>query len=200
MTQAPDSLRAVLDSVFAGPAYQWAERPDPLAVLRGWFADLSRWLFELRETHPFGFRLFQAGVVLLLIAILLHAAWVLARTIRPSPKEAGDRGAPALRRDRQWYRAEADRLAAQGRYVEAMQADFLALALALDGARRVRFHPAKTPREYVQEAALAPEERVRFADLVRILYGYAFARWPCGPAEFTAWRERLAMEPHAAAH
>ncbi|MGQ0703625.1 MAG: DUF4129 domain-containing protein [Gemmatimonadales bacterium] len=197
---AQDSLRAVLDSVFADPAYQWVERADPLAVLRRWFSELSRWLFELRETHPLGFRLFMAGMVVLLVAILVHAAWVLVRTIRPAPRD-GEGAAPvALRRSPAWYRAEADRLAGAGRFAEAMQADFLALVLVLEGVRRVRFHPAKTPREYAQEAELAPAARVRLADLVRTLYGYAFARWPCGPAEFAAWRARLLTEQDAAPH
>jgi hypothetical protein len=71
-----------------------------------------------------------------------------------------------------------------------MQADFLALVLALEAADLLRFHPAKTPAEYSRESRLAPSARVEFRELVRTLYGYAFARWPCGPGDFASWRTR----------
>jgi hypothetical protein len=105
----------------------------------------------------------------------------------------------AVRRGREWYRREADRLAAQGRYAEAIQSDFLALVLALDGLRLLKFHPSKTPAEYGMEARLAGGAREEFRELVRRLYGYAFARRPCGPAEFAEWRARAAPERYASA-
>ncbi len=196
-----DSLRAVLDSVFAGPPYRWVERPDPLAVVRKWFVEVSRWLAELRDNNPIGFRVLLAALVALLVVILIHAGWVLVRTIRPATGKAGPPAPAIVRRDRAWYLREADRLAADGRFVEAMQVDFLALVLALDASRALRFHPAKTPREYLNEPALPAEERTRLRGLVSTLYGHAFARWPCGPGEFAAWRKRLgldAVENHAA--
>ena len=195
-----DSLRLVLDSVFASPAYRWVERPDPFAAIRRWLGEFEHWLGTLRETHPIGFRLFVAGLVVVLIATLVHALWVLVRTVRPTgegtllPQDA------SRRRDRAWYLGEADRLASESRFVEAMQADFLALVLALDSAEVVRFHPAKTPREYAMEARLPAEARAGLGELVRALYGYAFARWPCGPQEFAAWRSQVAVEHLATPH
>ena len=195
-----DSLRAVLDSVFAAPAYRWVERPDPFAVVRRWLGEVSRWLFELWETHPIGFRLFVAALVIVLVAILVHAAWVLVHTVRSVPEDRGPAADSGPRRDRTWYAGEADRLAGEGRFGEAMQADFLALVLALDAANVVRFHPAKTPREYASEPRLSRDARAELRDLVRALYGYAFGRWPCGPGEFAAWRQRIAPERYAASH
>jgi hypothetical protein len=90
-----------------------------------------------------------------------------------------------------WYRAEADRLAGAGKYREAIQADFTALILALDSRRLVRFHPSKTPGEYVAE-------RSDLGGVVRALYAYLFARAPCGPAEFGAWRDLTRAVDHAA--
>ncbi len=55
--QHPDSLRAVLDSVFAAPAYRWVERPDPLAAIRHAWAAFKHWLFLSQEAHPLGYRL-----------------------------------------------------------------------------------------------------------------------------------------------
>jgi hypothetical protein len=46
---------------------------------------------------------------------------------------------------------------------------------------------------------LAPPGREAFRELVRALYGYAFARWPCGAAEFDRWRQWAAPERYAGA-
>jgi uncharacterized protein DUF4129 len=195
-----DSLRAVLDSVFAGADYRWVERPRPLAFLTRWLEELQSRLLALREVHPLGFRLFLAGLTIVLVAILVHAGWVLFHTVRAGSSPGEPSRGPALRRDRAWYRREADRLAAQGRYVEAVQADFLALVLALDSFELLRFHPGKTPAEYGRESRLTPAAGEEFRDLVRTLYGYAFAGRPCGADEFASWRARSGPERYARAH
>ena len=196
-----DSLRAVLDSVFAAPDYQWVEASPPwYAFLLRWLELANRWLLELRESHPLGFMLFLAGLVIILVVILVHAAWILTHTMRGDPGRVRPGDSAGSRRDRAWYRQEADRLAAEGRFVEAIQADFLALVLALDGAGVVRFHPGKTPAEYVRESRLAPAARQELRDLVGTLYGYAFARRPCGAREFERWRQDAQPERYAAAH
>lgn len=199
MRQA-DSLRAVLDSVFAAPEYRWVERPQSYALLRRWLRMAQQWLFDLRESHPDAFRWLLAGMVLLLVATFAHATWVLLRTIRPGgPRASGPPAEPVIRRDQAWHRKEADRLAAEGQYARAMQHDFLSLVLALDAAALVRFHPSKTPGEYAREARLAPSLRPEFRALVNMLYAYLFARRPCGPGEFAEWRALAAPERYAAA-
>ena len=197
---AADSLRAVLDTVFASRDYRWQERPDPVSVFSRWMVALQRWLVELSEAHPLAFRWFLIGLLVLVLAIFAHAVWIFVRTVR-SGALAGEGLPPGAsqRRDREWYRREADRLAAQGRYAEAVQADFLALVLAMDGLRLLKFHPSKTPAEYGMEARLAGEAREEFRELVRRLYGYAFARRPCGATEFEEWRARAAPERYAPA-
>jgi hypothetical protein len=194
-----DSLRAVLDSVFAGPDYQWVERPQPLSFLNRWLEGLLRWMLALREAHPVGFRLLLAALVVLLVVIVVHAGWVLFHTLRSAETAETTAGPAPLRRDQAWYRQEADRLAAVGRYPEAMQADFLGLVLGLERFDLLRFHPAKTPAEYSRESRLAPGAREDFLELVRLLYGYAFARWPCGARDFALWRERAMLERYAGA-
>ena len=196
---SPDSLRVVLDSVFADPAYRWVERPEPMAQFQGWLTRLEQWLATLRDHNPLGFKIFLAALIIVLVAILVHAGWVLIRTVRPRARDMGPVAAPVLRRDRDWYRREAERLAGAGRFAEAMQADFLALILSLDAAQLVRFHPSKTPLEYAREARLDPGLRAELHDLVGSLYQYLFARRTCGPAEYVDWRNRVAKD-HAAAH
>lgn len=197
--QQADSLRAVLDSVFAAPAYRWQEHPDPLAFLGRWLAAAREWLEALRATHPVIFRAVVVGLLVLALATLVHAAWVFAATLRASRQAVAAPAAAGERRDRAWHQREAERLAGMGRYAEAVQQEFLALVLALDARALLRFHPSKTPAEYGREARLAPEARGEFLDLVRGVYGFAFARIPCGPDEWEAWRARALPERYAPA-
>ncbi len=200
MKQAADSLRAVLDTVFAGRDYRWQVRTDPVSVFTRWMQALQRWLFGLHEAHPLAFRWFMIGLLVAVLAIFAHTAWIFLRAVRSGARVGEELPFGASRRrDRDWYRREADRLAAQGRYAEAIQADFLALVLALDGLRLLKFHPSKTPAEYGMEAQLAGAPREEFRELVRRLYGYAFARQPCGPAEFAEWRAQATPERYAPA-
>ena len=200
MTAPADSLRALLDSVFASPDYRWTEQPSPLGFLTRWLDGLQRWLLALREAHPTAFRLLLALLLVVLVAILVHAGWILFHTVRGAGRASLPAPAVGPRRDAVWYREEADRLAAQGRYAEAMQTDFLGLVRALDRFELLRFHPGKTPAEYGREARLAPAALQEFRELVRTLYGYAFARWPCGPEDFARWRLLSKPDRYAAAH
>ena len=195
-----DSLRAVLDSVFAAPAYQWREASDPLGFLRTWWDTAVDWLDRLQQQHPTGFLLFTWGAALALLAIAAHAALVVLRTVRHRRTAAEpERGlVTTVRRDAAWYAAERDRLAAAGRFAAALRVDFLRLVLELDQRRVLRFDPSKTPNEYAGEAALPGPARGEFRRLVLDLYRYVFAGDPCGPEQFLEWRRRAVLERYAA--
>lgn len=195
-----DSLRAVLDSVFTARPYQWVEPANPFAFLGRWWQALTGWLRALEQSHPQLFWVLFWVLIALLAAIFLHAGWVMLQTLRAAraPADGGPVVAPTVRGPA-WYREEARRLAGAGRYAEAMQADFLALVLDLDARRVVRFHPSKTPNEYTYEADLAGPGAEAFRGLVRRLYGYAFAGWPCGAEEYHAWRAAATAEQYAPA-
>lgn len=200
MTAPADSLRAILDSVFAAPDYRWTEQPSPLGFLTRWLQGLQRWLLALREAHPGAFRLVLALLLVALIAILVHAGWILFHTVRGGSGARPSGAVSAPRRDAAWYRQEADRLAGLGRFAEAMQIDFLGLVRALDRLELLRFHPAKTPAEYSREAKLDPAAQQEFRELVRTLYGYAFAGWSSGPDDFALWRRHSDPDRYAPAH
>jgi hypothetical protein len=197
-----DSLRAVLDSVFADPNYRWTHRPHPLAFLGRWWDALQRWLSGLQQNQPAVYWLIFGALVVVLVAILVHAIFVMSQTLRAAgaPVQSRTDTTPPEIRGAAWYRREALRLARAGQYPAAMQADFLGLVLELDQRRVLRFHPSKTPNEYSHEPSLSEAARPAFRDLVRSLYGYAFAREPCGRPEFDAWRERAVAERYAPAH
>ncbi len=201
MTTVPgDSLRTLLDSVFTAPVYRWVEPTDPFATLRLRFAELMDWIKHLESNSPTLYLVVVSILVLILVAALVHVGWLVWRTLRAPPLVAAMLPSTALRRDATWFRAEADRLAEAGRFREAVQADFLALVLTLDGWGAMHFHPSKTPAEYVGEPALRGEAREEFRDLVRQLYRIVFGGARCDAADYAEWRRRAAPERYAPAH
>lgn len=199
--QRPDSLRRVLDSVFRAPAYRWSEQKDPFAILRRGWIEFKQWLYALREANPLGYKLFVYALLAVLAVILIHALWVFYHTVGTAVREqGGDTSKERAPRTVAWYQQEAEELAAAGRYAEAIQADFLALVLALDARKLLRFHPSKTPAEYANESQLTPAAAAEFRELVRRVYGYAFARWPCDADAYARWRAEADPERYAAAH
>lgn len=197
--QDTDSLRVVLDSVFAKPGYRWdyAVRTEgPLARL--WRETLN-WLGNLQQSNPAAFRVLFWILVGALALILAHAAYTAWRTMQRATGPSSESADTRLQlRDAAWFAEETRRLAQAGRFAEAMQADFIRLMLELDARRLIRFHPSKTPGEFAREVP-AGAARERLHELVITLYRYAFAREPCGPAEFDSWRTATDTDRYAPA-
>jgi hypothetical protein len=196
-----DSLRAVLDTVFAAPAYDWVEQQHPFGwIERSWFA-LVDFLERLRVSNPLVFRIGLAVLVLMLLAVLAHASWILLKTMRHAvaSEVRGTAERSSARRDADWFDREADRLAAAGRYVDALQAAFTALALRLEQQGAVRFDPSRTPREYARDARLEPGDRRRLQGLVATLYRHAFGGEPLEGDGYRRWRATAAEAWHGAA-
>lgn len=197
-----DSLKAALDTVLSRPVYQWTPARNPFAWLGRAWNDLIDWLFRLREANPAAWTWFLWGLVLVLVAILVHGGWILSRTLRGAgaAEVPGFAGGKIEFRDEAWYRRRAASLAEEGRYAAAMQASFQALILHLDAGGVLRYHAAKTPREYAAEAKLPEAESHRLSNLVRSLYGFVYARHDCSPEEYSRWREEASGPWHAAAN
>jgi hypothetical protein len=197
-----DSLRTIIDAVVSAPAYQTRAPVDPWAPVRRLWWSLLDWIMELRGTSPTAYRLLVWGMVLILAAIVTHALWIAARTIRAGtgPADRRDATPPPAPRDAAWYGAHAERLAAEGRFAEAMQSDFLRLVLELDARSVMRFHPSKTPGEYVREGTMTPDARRNFRQLVVTLYTHAFARVAATEALWVRWRDEATADRYAGAH
>ena len=202
MQVASDALRAALDSVFRSPRYAWRADDPALATVARWWRALLDCIAGLRDASPLGYRIFIASLVVVLLAIIGHALWVLARTIRGAARAADSTEplAPVARRDAAWYIRNADALAAEGRYADALQRAFIALALTLDRRGLLSYHPSRTPAEVAREARVRAEDRERLRALVRTLYAAAFGGAPCGPADYRAWRALADQDWHAPAH
>lgn len=201
-TPSPDSLRAAIDSVLADPRYQFAAARDPWAPIRRLWRAIIDVLESLEASNPLAYRLLVWFLIAVLAAVVAHALWVAARTIRAGSAPSPLRPQPRVTQPRNaaWYASEAERLASQGRYPEAMQTDFLRLMLELDAQNVTVFHPSKTPAEFAREAELPDRPRRELRELVRYLYACAFGSEPVGASAWESWKERAASDRYAGAH
>jgi hypothetical protein len=197
-----DSLRAVLDTVLSAPAYQWTETEPRLSWLARWWRTLVDWLGRFRESNPTAADILFWSLAAVLVIIFVHGGWIMYRTIRGATEAEGrgvSAGALAIR-DERWFQRLADQLAGEGRFAEAMQAAFTALALRLEARGVLRFHPSKTPREYAREARLADSAKTTLQASVSELYAHAYAGRPCSRDQYRAWLMGLDQEWHAASN
>ena len=176
-----DSLRRAVAEVFARPAYRWATGRSPLEWV---FEQLGRfldWLARAEASHPAAFQALLVLLVATLLGVLAHMGYVVWRITRPTAQTAGRvAGATGLRlEDARAHRERAERLAHEGRYAEALAHRFIAMLLDLDRDEALKFHPSKTPAEYVGEARLDAAGRASLGLLVARLYGHLFGAAPC---------------------
>jgi hypothetical protein len=190
---AQDSLRAIIDDVFSAGEYRWRESSGLRQWILDTFGSLLDWLDALRGTHPIAYMVFIAVNVGILIAILVHFAYVISRTLRyRTDADGGPDAAPEIR-DANWHLRAARRHGEAGRFVDALVHRFTALVLDLDGRDALRFHPSKTPAEYAGEVKLTSEARERFRGLIDALYTKLFGGVPCTSDEWAAF-DRTAGE------
>jgi hypothetical protein len=198
----PERYRAVLDSVFATEPYQWAPPSAVFRLISEWWDWLGAWVDGLKADNPLVFRIFLVVVLLAWFGIFAHAAWLVWLTVRGAARVERSAALPVAgeRQDAEWYSREADRAAAEGRLIEALQLAFVALALTLEGQGLLQYHPSKTPAECAREARLAGSDRERLRGLVRSLYAHAFGGREIAPEDYRRWRDGGAGPWHAPAH
>ncbi len=189
-------------------------RPEPPA----WFKALGRWLEQLLA--PLGrflrwissfmpeapyVRIFLWAVIAILLLLVVrvvwdrvrHGEWRLPR--RRRSRSAGDADAaepdedwtPGAGPARQWLN-EADRLAAAGRYAEAVH-HLLLRSVEDIGQRRPRLlRPALTSRDLARAEAIPSAPRRLFADLAAVVERSLFGGAPVGAEEWGRCREAYA--------
>jgi len=201
MQVAPDSIRQAVKEVFAGPTYQW-DRPRSIFLVVGeWFQRVAKMLDSLQESHPLGYYVVLGLLTGLLIAILAHFAYLVWRVIRAQPElrtKAVMRGTSSRSAD--WYMDESRRLMSEGHFAEALASRFRALLLNLDRIQVIRFHPSKTPAEYLPEIRLDDDQRGMFGGLIGELYRHLFGGVACSQIEVRRFDEIAThLESHAPA-
>ena len=79
---SPDSLRAVLDSVFRSPVYNWSEAPRGPMLIREWWLRLQHWLEALQQGHPTLFVALIVALIVILAGVVVHGMVVMMLTAR----------------------------------------------------------------------------------------------------------------------
>lgn len=132
--------------------------------------------------------------LLLAVAAVLAVVWV-ARAVAEarerasaSPGEAGPAG--TVDREREPALADADRLAAAGRWAEAVHALLLIAARHLAARYSVPLAASSTSRELCRALPLAGEAREAFAGLVRTVEVSLFGGAAVGPDDYRSSLER----------
>jgi len=162
---------------------------------------LQDWLNHLSNTYPTGFNVVLVLLAVALVALLVHIGYVMWHIVRPAAR-TGTRASAStttIVMDARARLALAEELASAGRYAEALAHCFVAAVLELDKRKALRFHPSKTPAEYVAEARLDTKGRAALAGLVAQLYRHLFGAIPCDEYEYRSFGEtaqELARGPH----
>jgi hypothetical protein len=143
----PDAVHDTVDAVLRNPAFRrslqnsLAERL--VRWLDEWLSRLSRYL----EGAPSA-RTIALGVAAALVLVVVVRLVVAARAREPGGL-AMSRGRRAGAADDPW--AEAERLAAAGRFEEAAHALYRGVLGGLARTERLRLHPSKTSGDYARE-------------------------------------------------
>lgn len=188
-TLPPDSVRAILDRVFDSPEYVWGDAPpDFLTWLGDKLASLSQSLDTLLAEHPVLYWTLLVILLVILGALLTHFALLLYRAFQgPGRQDGAPNAPPVISRDARWHLQHSRELRDAGRYAEAIAHRFMALLLDLDRVHVIRFHPAKTPAEYVSEVSGPETDRARFGTMVDELYRCRFGGSTCTAETWSAF-------------
>jgi hypothetical protein len=135
-------------------------------------------------------------LVMLIVVVALVALWIVQAIPR---RRAAALAAPAPAREDAAAGAggaelsfeDAARLAAEGRYAEAVHALLLAAIRHFAARTRTAIQPSRTSRELVRTLPLPPDAREAFGDLVRTVERSLFGGEPLGAEEYEQNLERF---------
>ena len=187
-TLTDEHVRAVAREIVSQDPYAaWRGHDVVVPVLQRFVEWLERWQSWVDEL-AFGYQvLIIGGMLLVSVLLLTHVVWSIAAALRARAPERAprpDRGGPQ-------FAAEAEALAAQGRFLEAAHRLQLATIELLVGQGRLalsRFEANRVLRRRVREATLPLAERRALLELVdRLERGWFRDR--AGDADlYGAWR------------
>jgi hypothetical protein len=177
------------------PIPDWHQPPPPewlaafARLLKAVFGPVARALglsWPVLQAVLIGLAALGLGLLLWQIGSALWAAWRRRQPANDTPTWTPD--APAARA----LLADADHLAAAGRYDEAAHLLLLRSFDQIAAARPDWLHPASTAREIAQLAALAPPARAAFAMIAGLVEQGRYALRPLGAAGWEAARAAYA--------
>lgn len=213
---AADRLAAAHEALKADPSIQFSMAPvTPPPPPPKWLRDFAEWLGDALKPVGRFFRWIGSfmpdapyariflwtvlAVAALALAMMIYlriraGEWHLPRRRRAEPVEPGpeeEEWAPEAAPARSWLR-EADALAAEGRYAEAVH-HLLFRSIEDIGRRRPRLvRPALTSRELASAQALPPSARSLFARIAGLVERSLFGGRPVDSGDWTAARSAYA--------
>jgi hypothetical protein len=143
-----------------------------------------------------GKAIFWTVVIVVVGALLAGLVYLLLTAPRSEKEEAETAGnteirrreaageLPVVHRDPDEWLADARRLAAQGRFLEALRCLLLASLERLHRARAIDWEKARTNRECLRQFRGEPQPRARFAALVDAFDVAVYGRAPVREAEY----------------
>lgn len=135
------------------------------------------------------------AVILGAVVVAAGVGWLLGlRRMRPGPAAPpvpDPEGDGTLLRRGKMTGDEADRLAAEGRWADALHALLLQAIRSLSERSPTPLPPSFTSRELLALAPLSGEARQAFAAMVRAVEGAWFGGLPVGPEDYRENRERF---------
>jgi hypothetical protein len=191
-----EALRRLAAEILSRSEFAGARRTFVLLDrLREWLRNLAGWIEPggLRDDNPVLYYALLAALFALAAALIAHVTWSVRAALRFSAPPS--RRSPQPARD---FAAAADRLARQGRYLEAarqLQLGVLERLLRGRVLELARSEPNEVLRRRLLEARLAENDR---RDLLALLDRFErswFRDRRDDPALFEAWRrlhQRLA--------
>jgi uncharacterized protein DUF4129 len=167
-------VRAKAQGVLADPRIQreLPAHPEPKEIgLSGARLDPPPPPVSLPVVRAGAFLARTVFLVLLVVAVVLLGVWLLGKIPRWRSEEetgADRRGEePAAAPDREPAFEDAARLAAEGRYAEAIHTLLLAAIRLFAERSRTAVQPSRTSRELIRLLPLGAETREAFSELVR---------------------------------
>ncbi len=162
---------------------------------------LLRWISSHMPDAPYA-RIFLWGVIACFAALLLwivydrlrHGVWRMPRLRRAKQGVSSEEEAdwtPGAAPARAWLK-EADALAAQGLYAEAVHHLLLRSVEDLGRRRPQMVRPALTSRDLARAEAIPPAPRRLFSEIAAVVERSLFGGRPVGGAEWTQCRAAYA--------
>jgi hypothetical protein len=191
-TAAPIDAAAVRDTiaaVFASPDFDRSLRETLLDQLWQWIVAGLRALREAADASPLLARLVYGGTILVVVALLARAVYVLGVGGRGDARRGG-RGGHAAPGTLDAWRAAQDEAAA-GRYTEAAHLLYRALLETVSRQEQVRLHPSKTVGDYVRD--LRARRSAAFAPFREFARAYETVVYGLGTADRQRYEQLYAL-------
>jgi hypothetical protein len=185
-------VRQNLNSVLARREFQRLQKgPDPLQQMRQaileWIVERLSRVAAYGGRNPWITRVLEAGGIL--VPAVLLAWWTLIRLRRekaiPTPRPEPEPWAPSAREWQRWLQ-EAEELARQAQWREAIHHTYWAAISRLEAGGLWSADRARTPREYL---ALLRRENALRPDLLRLTRSFERIWYGTAPASEQQYKE-----------